>query len=122
MYWIIILVIIVIYLNWEPIMEPFYDLTHLDPNCLDCYSKSGEHCMDCANCGICIINGKGKCLPGDLEGPYYTEECDKWIYQDKKSGKESKIRKTVLNKPWNHFYPQLNLVRWSSPVFRARLN
>ena len=102
--------------------EGFYDLTPQDPKCLDCYYKKGQECLGCANCGICIRGNFASCVPGDAEGPYFTEECQKWVYKDHKSGTIDGEPEVIKTRPWNWFNPQQNLTKWPSPVFRSTLD
>jgi hypothetical protein len=123
MYIIIIVLIIGIYCTKEfsNLNEQFYDLTPLGPRCGNCYYKSPDDCMACANCGVCGIGSLAKCVPGDINGPFYTDECNTWLYTDHKEGKINKEKTTISSRPWNWFYPHMNLTRYPSPVFRSIL-
>lgn len=98
-----------------------YDLTPRDPYCLDCYKKNSEDCLKCGNCGISQRGPFSKCVPGDEQGPYFQELSDKWTYRDHNKGKTDTTPVTTESRPWNWFYPQTEMTRWSSPVFRATL-
>ena len=92
MLWILLIILIVLWflgilrIN-TPIMftEGFDSGWHLQSvgkRSLDCYNEKPEDCMHYANCGICYRQGKSKCIPGDVQGPYYTENCDYWQHTD----------------------------------------
>lgn len=44
--------------------------------CTNCGSNNRRNCNNCTNCGYCITpNGRGECVPGDSNGPYFREDC-----------------------------------------------
>lgn len=101
--------------------EGFYDLTSLGCTCGDCYYKKPRECLSCGNCGICIRGPYATCVPGDVEGPFFREQCEKWMYKDQKHGKVASEDKIIKSRPWNWMNPALRQTRWVSPVFRATL-
>lgn len=118
----IFLIIVAIYFI-KPI-EGFafsYDLTPRGSSCLDCYYKPANQCLSCGNCGICKRGPFSSCVPGDENGPYFKELCDKWTYTDQNEGKTDTTPVTTTSRPWNWFYPSTEMTRWPSPVFRATL-
>lgn len=123
LYFIAFVIAILLYHGWNNMnkTENFYTLAPQDPECEDCYYKKPNECLSCSNCGICGTGSTAKCVPGDAEGPYYTEQCNKWMYTDHKSGKTDTKPVTTMSRPWSWFYPHTKMTRWSSPVFRATL-
>ena len=124
-YLIIVAVVITIYMYFDKeINEPFvfsYDLTPRGPSCLDCCYKTPKQCLDCGNCGVCKRGPFEACVPGDENGAYFKELCDKWTYRDHNEGKTDTTPVTTRSRSWNWFYPATEMTRWSSPVFRATL-
>lgn len=49
-------------------------------SCSKCGNKSEKSCSNCVNCGWCINRGVGECTPGDINGPYFREDCQQWWY------------------------------------------
>jgi hypothetical protein len=53
--------------------------------CGSCYGKTVGQCLQCVNCGFISKNGYGKCVEGDMYGPYdfNTEYIGaRWINND----------------------------------------
>lgn len=49
--------------------------------CSTCFDRSKSSCDKCTNCGYCVTSdGKGKCVPGDVNGPHYYKNCSQWYY------------------------------------------
>tara|TARA_Y100000780_G_scaffold205743_1_gene200940 strand:- start:28125 stop:28439 length:315 start_codon:yes stop_codon:yes gene_type:complete len=55
--------------------------------CNKCDGKTYNQCIECANCGICVLgNKKVKCTPGDMYGPYDSRlHCKLWFHNDENS-------------------------------------
>jgi len=53
--------------------------------CGNCRGRTLGQCMNCMNCGFISKGGFGKCVEGDMYGPYDsnpTYEGARWIYND----------------------------------------
>lgn len=51
--------------------------------CSDCGWLSRGECSDCINCGYCISpSGRGECVPGDENGPYFRSDCIDYRYKN----------------------------------------
>lgn len=44
--------------------------------------RSRESCAKCQNGGWCEKNGRGRCISGSSDGPFFSEDCDKYTYAD----------------------------------------
>ena len=62
--------------------EHFYSYnSYYKRYCPSCGWRSRETCSKCINCGFCITReGKGSCVPGDSQGPFFREDCMYWEY------------------------------------------
>lgn len=70
--------VLVAYLYYEYQLEGFR--TFQGDNECNCYKKKNLiNCTSCTNCGMCLKNGKAKCIPGDHLGPYFEDGCQKWV-------------------------------------------
>lgn len=51
--------------------------------CSVCSDHSYAKCLDCTNCGYCLNDNGGKCIPGDVHGPYNPQiQCKMWYQND----------------------------------------
>jgi len=51
--------------------------------CLTCDKKTLNQCTNCFNCGYCVDKwGNGRCIGGDLHGPFNNENCARWYHGD----------------------------------------
>lgn len=49
--------------------------------CPNCGEKDRVQCDECISCGYCITEkGSSGCVPGDLRGPFFREDCSEWKY------------------------------------------
>lgn len=67
----------------------------------DCYSLSPLECLKCGQCGIYQKGNISKCIPGDVNGPFFTDTAEHWIYgnsYDKYIYGEDVVSRY---KPWN---------------------
>lgn len=56
--------------------------TRITPQyCPNCGDLNLATCSTCANCGICVTGGVGKCVPGNSSGPYFEKDCEYWNHQ-----------------------------------------
>lgn len=50
-------------------------------NCKECGFLTRAQCGNCVNCGYCYdYRGRGQCVPGDENGPYFREDCADYEY------------------------------------------
>lgn len=107
-----------------------WSLNSFGPIASDCYSLSNNNCLKSSNCGLCVnkFNNNLSCLPGDVHGPLFHNNCNKWIYNDfddkkifgnanfhKSNNKFSNFSPvTKLVDPWNKSYSDYQIVYPSS--------
>jgi hypothetical protein len=79
-------------------------------------------CLNYSNCGVCLSKGNSPtCIPGDEEGPFYKEGCDKWMYTDMYDRYNTNTKVTRLVDPWDKFYPTDYEASYPSPMIKAFL-
>ena len=71
---------------------------------LDCYTETTRDCTKYSNCGLCFKNGKGKCIFGDVNGPFTKANCDGWMYTNYYDRHIFGDKVTTYNVPWSHIY------------------
>ena len=94
----------------------------------DCYDKNKKDCLNYSNCGLCYKNKKLKCVPGDVQGPLFKQNCKKWMYKNyydrflygkifykSKSPNNDDNTVTRISDPWNAFYPGYE-IKYPGPV------
>jgi hypothetical protein len=72
---------------------------------LDCYKETPRNCMKYSNCGLCVKNNNLTCLPGDVQGPYFDEHCENWVYTNYYDRHIFGEKVTTITPAWNKFYP-----------------
>ena len=72
---IILIIIIAFIINYYR-FETFNDQS--GQFCLACENKNFNQCTACFNCSWC----DGKCIAGDLNGPYNNQRCNKYYNRD----------------------------------------
>jgi hypothetical protein len=51
--------------------------------CFVCSDQSYATCLNCTNCGYCLNDDGGKCIQGDVHGPYDPSvNCKMWYQND----------------------------------------
>ena|SRR5437868_1371759 len=60
--------------------EGFQEGFYIRNYCPSCAYLGRERCNNCTNCGYCISNGFGECVPGNSNGPFYRTDCDFYSY------------------------------------------
>ena len=69
--------------------EGFYTrMLRTNKYCKDCGNLSRYACGSCTNCGYCTTpgqgsgtpSGRGECIPGGPNGPYFREDCQNYHY------------------------------------------
>ena len=133
----IALILLIIYMVYNKsqvqpsVKEKFYNVPNTDKHsywnpgfigkrALDCYELNKSDCMKYSNCGICLKDGEQKCIPGDVQGPFFKEDCERWQhtnYQDRYIFGEKVV---TVTPSWNKFYPEYE-ARYPSPISRATL-
>lgn len=69
--------------------------------CGQCGDQSYAGCRSCADCGYCVHQGIGECVPGDERGPYFREDCEYWEY----------LPPRYYHTPRHHIFPTLRIRR-----------
>jgi len=49
-------------------------------NCNNCGYFNLSDCARCVSCGWCISKNSAQCIPGDIRGPYFRDDCLQWKY------------------------------------------
>lgn len=70
----------------------------------DCYSKPVGTCLKYTNCGICLNEQGPSCIPGDIDGPLFSAQCNRWVYTDYWARHMFNKSITTNSYPFNHFY------------------
>lgn len=86
----------------------------------DCYNEPLDKCMTNTNCGICKYNDTVKCVPGDINGPFFDSKCQDYIYTNNYDRHLFGEKVTTRTSPWNTFYSHYE-VYYPSPVARSAL-
>jgi len=112
MLWILLITIVLFVLFFTYNMkhkEPFdlgseWHLRWIGPRSKDCYTETSKDCLKYMNCGLCHKFGKARCIPGDVHGPLFTENCDFWQHTDFYDNKifGQKVETTLA--PWSRAY------------------
>jgi hypothetical protein len=87
---------------------------------LDCYDLNKRDCMKYSNCGLCHKDGEQTCIPGDVQGPLFKEDCQGWQYTNYYDRHIFGEKVVTLTPPWSKFYPDYE-ARYPSPTSRATL-
>jgi len=97
--------------NWDPLW-----LGKISP---DCYGETPRSCLAYSNCGVCTDTKSGsfmkKCVPGDVDGPYFTSDCDRWTYTNYYDKRTFGERTTNTTPVWNKRYPDYE-IWYPSPI------
>lgn len=96
--------------QWD-LLWPNYVGNHAN----DCYKLNNSNCLKYSNCGVCIKNGKTQCVPGDIDGPFFKDNCKYWTYDAKYGNNVISNKEITTTLPWNKFYPEFE-VRYPSPT------
>lgn len=113
-----LLIVCFIYLNYVNITEKkeyFASVPDLHTNSItdqlnkitddnankDCYSLSPLECLKCGQCGIYQKGGISKCIPGDVNGPFFTDTAENWIYGNSYDRYIYGENMVSQYKPWN---------------------
>lgn len=82
----IVAIIIIIFIIWtfcgkNKMYENYVD--RYGSPCSVCSDQSYAKCLNCTNCGYCLNANGGKCIRGDVHGPYDKNvKCVSWIGND----------------------------------------
>jgi len=132
----LIISIIVIYFNVRKVRESYnneifnkvkmgkhnnsWDQLETGRTATDCYTLDKRNCLKYSNCGICMKDGIKQCIPGDNYGPYFTENCNLWEYNNYYNRYIFGDRINRVIPPWNRLYSDYE-VKYPSPQSRASL-
>lgn len=125
MWWVLIILIVVCFIlvfacqqsnrehfQWEPLS--------VGKEANDCYGQTERDCLKYSNCGLCIgQDGKKVCRPGDKDGAFFDETCDKWQYTNFYDGNIFDETVTTTTRPYSYRIPEL--LYFPSPVTMASL-
>ena len=92
-----------------------WNYNNVGPTTSDCYNLDNKTCLQYSNCGLCLKDNKSTCLPGDEQGPFFVEDCQKWAYTNFYDGRTTDDKQTIITPPWNTFYP-IYEARYPSPI------
>lgn len=76
---------------------------------LDCYKQQPRDCLKYSNCGICMKDGIMQCKPGDVNGPFFEDQCNNWIFKNVYDRRIFKEEVTTVSPPWNRFLPEFEV-------------
>lgn len=118
MLWILLIIAVIFlfgFIFYKKYKEPFdpdseWNLRWVGPRSNDCYTETPKDCTKYMNCGLCHSYGKTKCLPGDIQGPLFTENCDFWQHTDYYDNRifGQKVETTLA--PWSKAEPEWETV------------
>ena len=98
----------------------YWDPDWVGKRSLDCYKHNKRECMKYSNCGLCIKDGKMQCIPGDVQGPLFKEDCEDWMYNNYYDRYIFGEKVVTVSPPWSKFYPDYE-ARYPSPHVRSTL-
>lgn len=78
------IIFITIYFTFSIVTEEFYGYNFYNQydKCKNCGDNSRDQCSACNNCGWCLhSDGYGQCVPGDVNGPYFRQDCYNWFHK-----------------------------------------
>lgn len=77
-----VILAIILFIIFVSVIRSFMDQREGYANyCGQCGYLGDYDCATCINCGTCITaNGYKECVPGDVNGPYFREDCNQWYY------------------------------------------
>lgn len=83
----IIIVLVCIFCVYQIFLRNMYPGKETYGNyCADCHGKTINKCMQCMNCGYLVSDNDniyGRCVEGDMYGPYHQDpKGSRWIYND----------------------------------------
>lgn len=65
----------------QTFITPIYSSFIPSRYCSECGKLSNFQCGRCSNCGFCVTEHRyGECVPGDVYGPYFRQDCVEWNY------------------------------------------
>ena len=98
--------------QWEPLW--------VGKTSLDCYNENPRDCMTYSNCGLCHKDEKKKCLPGDVNGPFFEENCPAWEYTNYYDKYVFGEKDTIVTSSWDRFLPGFEQ-KFPNPIARSTL-
>jgi hypothetical protein len=85
--------------------ESGWDPLWVGQRSLDCYKENKRDCMQYSNCGLCLKDGQMNCVPGDVQGPFFEDQCQHWIHTDYYDRHIFGEKVTSISPPFSQFYP-----------------
>lgn len=83
--------------QWDPLWE--------GPDSVDCYAQSTDTCLNYSGCGLCKNNTCLQCVPGDINGPFFKEGCNQWIYTNYYDDNVFGEKVTSITPSWDRIQP-----------------
>ena len=83
----VILIGITLYLAMTTRYEETFIVYSYPKYCSACGELNKYRCNNCTNCGYCYTSdGKGECVPGDGNGPFFRSDCVAYEHSGSFSG------------------------------------
>lgn len=86
---------------------------------LDCYSLPSGECMNYGNCGLCLKDGVGTCVPGDEQGPLFKDDCQSWAYTNYNDRHVFGEKILTITNPWSTVLPDYETIYPSRQVIQT---
>ena len=113
---IIFLLLLLIFFSRNKNRESFYASKFSGRYCSGCGSKNRHKCSKCVNCGYCIpTNAPPSCVPGDVQGPYFREDCYHYEYMYPYSSKVGRHEGIISYFPNFGYYPHYIFDNYLNP-------
>ena len=83
----VILILIVLYFATITDNEESFIVYSYPKYCSECGQLNRFRCNNCVNCGYCYTpDGRGECVPGDGNGPFFRDDCVAYEHSGSFSG------------------------------------
>ena len=86
----------------------------------NCYEENNKDCLKYSNCGLCGDASQKQCIPGDINGPFYKEGCQRWIYMNYYDRHIFDDKMITNTQSWDAFLPGYEIM-YPSPSSAFRL-
>ncbi len=97
--------------QWDPLW--------IGKTSINCYGENNKDCLKYSNCGLCSNGNKTQCVPGDVDGAFFMEGCQKWKYTNYYDRNIFNDNVTTNAQSWDAFLPGYEIMYPSpSSVFR----
>ena len=100
--WLILIIFIILYLiqiEEKSLKEHFqWDPLWVGKTSSNCYEESNKDCLKYSNCGLCSNGSQKQCIPGDVDGAFFKEGCQRWEYANYYDRNIERVRKQKLER------------------------